>query len=84
MTDDLDLAVAVATTFPYGAPIEEARGARDAAVKLLWDKRSMLPEDSEEIVTDVLAAALPFFRFYPLGDNHHRADVCPYCRGEKT
>lgn len=34
--------------------------AREAAVKLLWDKRSMLPEHSEEIVEDVLTAALPF------------------------
>lgn len=65
--------------FPYGAAVEEAQAARQAAVKLLWDKRSMLPENSEEIVEDVLAAALPFFRFYPLGDNHHNAAMCPYC-----
>lgn len=69
--------------FPYGAPIEEARAAREAAVKLLWEKRSMLPENSEEIVDDVLRVALPFFRFYPLGDNHHRADACPYCTGAR-
>jgi hypothetical protein len=33
--------------------------AVQAAVKLLWDKRSMLPENSEEIVEDVLCAAIP-------------------------
>ena len=27
---------------------------KQAAIKLLWDKRSMLPENSEEIVDDVL------------------------------
>lgn len=66
-------------SFPYGMPAEEARAAREAAVKLLWDKRAMLPEHSEEIVEDVLAAALPHFRFRPLGDNHHNAAACPYC-----
>jgi hypothetical protein len=80
VTDDMWLSVATAREFPYGAPIEEAVRAREAAVKLLWDKRSMLPENSEEIVMDVLAAALPFFRFYPLGENHHNAALCPYCR----
>lgn len=65
--------------FPYGAPVEEAQAAREAAVQVLWDKRSMLPENSEEIVEDVLGVALPFFRFYPLGDNHHNAAACPYC-----
>jgi hypothetical protein len=35
------------------------REAVQAAVKLLWDKRSMLPENSEEIVEDVLCAAIP-------------------------
>lgn len=68
-----------AASFPYRQPIEEARLAREAAVKVLWDKRGMLPENTEEIVDDVLAAALPFFRFYPLGDNHHSASACPYC-----
>jgi hypothetical protein len=34
--------------------------AVQAAVKLLWDKRSMLPENSEEIVEDVLCAAIPY------------------------
>lgn len=33
--------------------------AVQAAIKLLWDKRSMLPENSEEIVEDVLCAAIP-------------------------
>ncbi len=32
---------------------------RTAATKVLWDKRSMLPEHSEEIVDDVLDAVLP-------------------------
>jgi hypothetical protein len=35
------------------------RDAVQAAIKLLWDKRSMLPEHSEEIVEDVLCAAIP-------------------------
>jgi hypothetical protein len=35
--------------------------AVQAAVKRLWDKRSMLPEHTEEIVKDVLCAALPHF-----------------------
>ena len=78
-SERLGLDVSSAQFFPYGAPFEEAKAAREAAVKLLWDKRSMLPEDTEEIVEDVLAAALPFFRFYPLGDNHHNAAMCPYC-----
>jgi hypothetical protein len=84
VTDDLDLAVAIMREFPYGAPIEEADRARDAAVKLLWDKRAMPPENSEEIVMDVLAAAMPHFRFYPLGDNHHNASACPYCTRPQT
>jgi hypothetical protein len=33
--------------------------AVQAAVTLLWNKRSMLPENSEEIVEDVLCAAIP-------------------------
>ncbi len=32
---------------------------RTAATKVLWDKREMLPEFSEEIVDDVLDAVLP-------------------------
>jgi hypothetical protein len=32
---------------------------RTAATKVLWDKRSMMPEHSEEIVDDVLDAVLP-------------------------
>ena len=36
------------------------REAVQAAVKLLWDKRAMLPETSEEIVEDVLCAAIPY------------------------
>lgn len=36
------------------------REAVQAAVKLLWDKRAMLPENSEEIVEDVLLAAMPY------------------------
>jgi hypothetical protein len=71
--------IEVLTFFPYGAPVEEARAARDAAIKLLWEKRSMLPEYTEELIDDILGAALPYFRFYPLGDNHHRAASCPYC-----
>lgn len=39
----------------------------------------MLPEITEEIIDDVLAAAIPFLRFSPLGDNHHNAAMCPYC-----
>ena len=70
--------------FPYGAPADEARLARQAAIKALWDKRSMLPEHSEELVDDVLAAALPFLRFYPLGDNHHNAALCPYCNPQNA
>lgn len=34
-------------------------GLRVAATKVLWDKREMLPEYSEEIVDDVLGAVLP-------------------------
>jgi hypothetical protein len=37
------------------------RQAVQAAVKPLWDKLSMLPEHTEEIVKDVLCAALPHF-----------------------
>lgn len=33
--------------------------AVQAAVKVLWDKRSMLPEYAEDLVDDVLCAALP-------------------------
>lgn len=57
----------------------EGIAARDAAVKLLWDKRSMLPEHSEEIIEDVIDAVAPFLKFSPLGDNHHNAALCPYC-----
>ena len=32
---------------------------RTAATEALWDKRSMMPEHSEEIVDDVLDAVLP-------------------------
>ncbi len=32
---------------------------RTAATAVLWDKRDMLPEHSEEIVDDVLASVLP-------------------------
>lgn len=57
--------------------------AREAAVKLLWDKRAMLPEHSEEIVEDVIDAVAPFLTFAPLGDNHHNAAMCPYCSEPK-
>lgn len=65
-------------TVPYAERMEGIE-AREAAVKLLWDKRSMLPEHSEEIVVDVINVVAPYFLFSPLGDNHHAADMCPYC-----
>lgn len=37
--------------------IERRKQMKQAAITLLWDKRAMLPEHSEEIVDDVLDAA---------------------------
>jgi hypothetical protein len=65
--------------FPYGSPIEEAQRAREAAIGALVRNGAILPEHCAEVVETVLEAALPHFRFYPLGDNHHNAALCPYC-----
>lgn len=57
--------------------------AIQAATQKLWNDRSTLPEHSEEIVRDVLEAAMPWLNFSALGDNHHNANVCPYCQRAK-
>lgn len=67
---------ATLTYFPYPIPAE----AVQAATKRLWDSHHLTPEHSEEIVRSVIDAAMPWLNFSPLGDNHHNADVCPYCR----
>ena len=41
MIDDLENLM----FFPYNMPMEEARQARDAAVKMLWSKRGMLHQN---------------------------------------
>lgn len=35
---------------------------------------------ADEWFEQALKAAMPYLQFSPLGDNHHNANACPYCK----
>ena len=48
----------------------------DCTCGLVYRERIATLEKEVERLTEELAET----RFKPLGDNHHNANVCPYCR----
>jgi hypothetical protein len=58
--------------FPFEIPVE--------AVKAVESALEHGTGSQAERIAEGLQIALPYLQFSPTGDNHHNANLCPYCQ----
>ena len=66
--------------------MQEAQCAQSLAMQAgsWFDRLDLTLEQRESAVAELIESYLLRVRFAPLGDNHHNATVCPYCRAQQV